>query len=57
MNYIQYKRGGLMNLNEKFIINLQGKSYVTYEGLLDLALKNLKSIEVELIQILQRKII
>lgn len=39
-------------INERFIINLKGKSYVTYEGLLDLAhQKNLKSIEVELIQI------
>lgn len=41
-----------MTINEKFIINLQGKSYVTYEGLLDLAhQKNLKSIIVELIQL------
>ncbi len=41
-----------MNINEKFIINLQGKSYVTYEGLLDLAhQKNLRSLEVEIIQI------
>lgn len=41
-----------MSINEKFIINLQGKSFVTYEGLLDLAhQRNLKSIEVELIQI------
>ncbi len=41
-----------MTINEKFIINLQGKSYVTYEGLLDLShQKNLKSIEVELIQV------
>lgn len=40
-----------MTINEKFIINLQGKSYITYEGLLDLAhQKNLKSISVELIQ-------
>lgn len=40
-----------MNINERFIINLQGKSYVTYEGLLDLAhQKNLKSLEVEIIQ-------
>lgn len=41
-----------MSINEKFIINLQGKSYVTYEGLLDLAHQNnLKSLQVELIQI------
>ncbi len=41
-----------MSVNEKFIINLQGKSYVTYEGLLDLAhQRNLISIEVEIIQI------
>lgn len=41
-----------MPLNENFIINLQGKSFVSYEGLLDLAhQKNLRSIEVELIQI------
>lgn len=40
-----------MTINEKFIINLQGKSYVTYEGLLDLAhQKNLKSIVVDIIQ-------
>lgn len=41
-----------MSVNEKFIINLQGKSFVTYEGLLDLAHQNnLKSLEVEIIQI------
>lgn len=41
-----------MSINEKFIINLQGKSFVTYEGLLDLAhQKGLKSIAVELIQL------
>lgn len=40
-----------MPVNKKFIISLQGKSFVTYEGLLDLAHQNqLKSIEVELIQ-------
>ena len=40
-----------MSINEKFIINLQGKSFVTYEGLLDLAhQKSLKSIHVELVQ-------
>ena len=40
-----------MPVNENFIINLQGKSYVTYEGLLDLAHQNdLKSMEVELVQ-------
>lgn len=39
-------------INEKFMINLQGKSFVTYEGLLDLAhQKELISLEVELIQI------
>ena len=41
-----------MSINEKFLIDLQGKSYVTYEGLLDLAHQNnLISLEVELIQI------
>ncbi len=41
-----------MSVNESFIINLQGKSFVTYEGLLDLAhQKGLKSIEVQIIQI------
>ncbi len=40
-----------MSVNEKFIINLQGKSFVTYEGLLDLAhQRDLKSLEVEIIQ-------
>lgn len=39
-------------VNEKFIIKLQGKSYVTYEGLLDLAHQSgLKSIEVEILQV------
>ncbi len=39
-------------LNENFIINLQGKSFVTYEGLLDYAHQlGLESIEVEIIQI------
>lgn len=38
-------------LNEKFIINLQGKSFVTYEGLLDLAHQmGLLSIDVEILQ-------
>lgn len=41
-----------MSINEKFIIKLQGKNFITYEGLLDLAhKKNLKAINVELIQI------
>lgn len=41
-----------MTINENFIIDMQGKNYVTYEGLLDFAhQKNLKSIVVELIQI------
>lgn len=38
-------------INEKFLINLQGKSFVTYEGLLDLAHQmGLQSLEVDLIQ-------
>lgn len=41
-----------MSVNENFIINLQGKSFVTYEGLLDLAhQRNLVSLEVEIVQI------
>lgn len=41
-----------MSVNEKFIIKLQGKQFVTYEGLLDLAHQNgLKSLEVEIVQI------
>ncbi len=41
-----------MSLNEKFVINLQGKNFVTYEGLLDLAhQQELSSISVELLQI------
>ena len=41
-----------MTVNENFIINLQGKSFVTYEGLLDLAhQRGLLSMEVEIIQI------
>jgi len=39
-------------IEEKFIVNLKGKQFVTYEGLLDLAHQNkLKSIKTELIQI------
>ncbi len=38
-------------INEKFIINLQGKNFVTYEGLLDLAHQmGLLSIDVEILQ-------
>lgn len=41
-----------ITVNENFIINLQGKSFVTYEGLLDLAhKKGLVSMEVEIIQL------
>lgn len=41
-----------MTVHESFIINLQGKSFVTYEGLLDLAhQRGLLSIEVEIIQL------
>ncbi len=43
-------------INEKFLINLQGKNYVTYEGLLDLAhQKGLKSIVVDILQIPNRE--
>ena len=46
----------IMNINEKFIININGKNFVTYEGLLDLAhQKNLKSMDVELIQFPQKE--
>lgn len=42
----------MAKIDEKFIVNLQGKEFVTYEGLLDLAHQNgLKSITTELIQI------
>lgn len=42
----------MSNIDQRFIVNLQGKQFVTYEGLLDLAhQKGLKSIEVVLIQI------
>lgn len=39
-------------INEKFIVNLKGKDFVTFEGLLDLAhQKGLISMNVELLQI------
>lgn len=41
-----------MSIHERFIINLQGKNFVTYEGLLDLAhQQDLKSISVDLVQL------
>ena len=41
----------LSKINSKFIIKLQGKEFVTYEGLLDVAHQlKLKSIETDLIQ-------
>ncbi len=44
------------NLNEQFIINLQGKRFVTYEGLLDYAHQlGLISIDVEIIQVPNRE--
>lgn len=40
------------SVKEQFVVNIAGKSYVTYEGLLDLAHNlNLKSMEVRLLQI------
>lgn len=42
----------LSKIDSKFIINLKGKEFVTYDGILDLAHQlKLKSIETELIQI------
>ena len=42
----------MANIDKKFIVKLQGKEFVTYEGLLDLAHQlKLSSIETELIQI------
>ena len=42
----------MAKINEKFIVNLKGKDFVTYEGLLDLAhQEGLISIETELLQI------
>ncbi len=42
----------MASINEKFIVNLKGKDFVTYEGLLDLAhQKGLISIDIELLQI------
>lgn len=42
----------MVKIDERFIVNLRGKQFVTYEGLLDLAHQNkLKSIKTELIQI------
>ena len=42
----------MAKINEKFIVNLKGKDFVTYEGLLDLAhQEGLVSIDVELVQI------
>lgn len=42
----------MAKINEKFIVNLKGKDFVTYEGLLDLAhQEGLVSIDVELLQI------
>lgn len=42
----------MSKIDDKFIINLKGKDFVTYEGLLDLAhQKGLKGMKTELIQI------
>ncbi|HHY13229.1 MAG TPA: hypothetical protein GX526_01095 [Thermoanaerobacterales bacterium] len=42
----------MTNIDRKFIINLQEKDYVTYEGLLDLAhQKGLKGIKTDIIQL------
>ncbi|WMM24078.1 hypothetical protein RBU61_14255 [Tissierella sp. MB52-C2] len=42
----------MSKIDERFIVNLKGKQFVTYEGLLDLAhQKGLISMEVELLQI------
>ena len=42
----------MAKIDERFIVKLQGKEFVTYEGLLDLAHQNgLLGIETELIQV------
>lgn len=41
-----------MNIDKKFIVNLQGKEFVTYEGLLDVAHQmKLKSIKTDIVQL------
>lgn len=43
-------------MDERFIIQLQGKNYVTYEGLLDEAHRmGLESIKVDVVQLPWRK--
>ncbi|MFA6471674.1 MAG: hypothetical protein WCU00_06495, partial [Candidatus Latescibacterota bacterium] len=41
-----------LKLNDEFLINIDGKDFILYRGLLDLAhQKGLKSLEVEMIQV------
>lgn len=42
----------MANIDKKFIVNLQGKEFVTYEGLLDVAHQmELKSIKTDIVQL------
>ncbi len=42
----------MANIDKKFIVNLQGKEFVTYEGLLDVAHQmKLKSMKTEIVQL------